>query len=100
MQTVNNAPFTLDEYDYLYKHYAELGAAECAERLNRTVGSIENHAYKLGISSKSKFKQYELDYASTYGRALGTAMIFLLPDRTSTEVEELIRCKNTYPPRS
>lgn len=87
-------PWSFYEYDYLYKHYNTDGAEACAKELGRSVSSVESKASKLGLLPQGTFKQFELNYASTYGKSLGGAMIFLLPYRTSYEVEELIACKH------
>lgn len=91
---VQGTPWTFQEYDYLYKHYNKDGGKKCAEALGRTIAQVENKADKLGLLAQGSFKQYELDFASTYGKTLKGAMIFLLPHRTSYEVEELIECRN------
>lgn len=86
-------PWCFNDYDFLYKNYNKLGAAACAKELNRSVSSVESKAAKLNLIPQGEFKQYELNYASTYGKTLGTAMIFLLPYRTTSEVQELIECR-------
>ena len=87
-------PWTFQEYDYLYKNYNKIGAIECAKHLHRTLTQVMNKAERLELTPQGEFKQHELDFASTYGKCLGGAMIFLLPKRTSYEVKELIECKN------
>jgi len=86
-------PWSFADYKFLYENYNTLGPVECAKELNRSVSSVENKAEKLKISRQGSFKQYELDYASTYGKSLGTALIFLLPHRTTCEVRELLECR-------
>lgn len=89
-------PWTFQDYDYLYKHYNTDGAVACADVLHRSVDHVEAKAEKMSLIPQGAFKQYELDLASTYGKTLGGAMIFLLPHRTTYEVKELIECKNKH----
>lgn len=90
--------WTFEELDVIYKSYNTDGAEKVAERLGRSISTVHNKADKLGLLPQGEFKKYELDLASTYGKTLGSAMIFLLPRRTTNEVVELIRCKHDYSP--
>lgn len=93
---VQGNQWSFREIDYVYKHYNVDGAESVSKVLGRSVTSVISKAEKLNLKRKGEFQKYELDYASTYGRPLGGAMIFLIPDRTSLEVKELIKCKNTH----
>ncbi len=85
-------PWSYAEYDYVYKHYSSDGPVACAEHLGRPVESVNSKAEKLGISINGDFTDTELQYARSYGSILKGSLMFLLPHRTSNEIEELIRC--------
>lgn len=87
--------WTFSEIDYLYKHYNTDGACKVSDELSRSEPSVRNKAEKLCLKRSGSFTQAELAYASSYGKVLGTALTFLLPHRTSYEVKELIKCKNS-----
>ena len=84
--------YTYEEYDYIYKHYNTDGAEAISQCLERSVPSIENKANKLGLSPKGVFTTNELQLAQKYGSTLGDAMVFILPDRTVPEIQELVAC--------
>lgn len=84
--------YTIDEYDYIYKHYNEEGAEAVGEALNRSASSVESKAQKLGLVPHNSFTDEELSLAKEYNKTLGTALIFLFPYRTVSEIEELIKC--------
>lgn len=84
--------YTYDEYAYIYNHYNTEGAAAISEALERSVPSIENKASKLGLVPHGVFTTNELALAQKYGADLGEAMIFLMPERTIPEIQELIAC--------
>lgn len=88
--------WTFNEIDYVYKHYNTDGVESVSTELNRSVSSVRCKAEKLNLKSCGDFTRSELNYASTYAKSLGTALTFLLPNRTSHEVEELIKCKSCY----
>lgn len=88
--------WTFSEIDYVYKHYNTDGAESVANKINRSVSSVRCKAEKLNLKSCGEYTHNELNYTSTYAKTLGTALIFLLPNRTSHEVEELIKCKNYH----
>lgn len=43
-------PWSAEEVAYLRKHYNAQGAVWCAEQLNRSLKSVHNKAYKLGVT--------------------------------------------------
>lgn len=88
----NNTNWSLQEYSVVYNEYPFTGPVPIADKLNRTVNSVVGKAIKLGVEMPKPFTSEEKVIASTYGKSLGTALIFLLPNRTVIEVSELLKC--------
>ena len=88
--------WSFEDYDYLYKHFNVDGVTACAKALQRSETAVQSKAAKLGLVPQGAFTPQELSFANSYGKALGGALIFVLPYRTSVECEELIECKNKH----
>ena len=91
----NNANWSLQEYAVVYNEYPVVGPVPIADKLDRTVNSVVGKAIKLGVDMPKEFTQEEINLAKTYGKQLGSALIFLLPHRTTVEVGELLKCVST-----
>lgn len=83
--------WTYDEYDCVYRKFPIFGVDFCAKEINRSIDTIENKARALGVSPYKEFTEQEIKVAKEYGKRLGQALMFLLPNRTSWEVSELLR---------
>lgn len=90
----NNANWSLQEYTVVYNEYPFSGPVPIADKLNRTVNSVVGKAIKLGVEMPKEFTPEEKHLAEVYGKQLGSALIFLLPNRTVVEVGELLKCVN------
>ena len=88
----NNANWSLQDYAVVYNEYPFVGPVPIADKLNRTVNSVVGKAIKLGVDMPKDFTPEEKAIATTYGKTLGTGLIFLLPHRTVVEVGELLKC--------
>lgn len=82
--------WTFQEYDFLYKNYCSRGPKYVAEQLNRTVASVSNKASKMDLLY-GPYSEEERQYIKTYGESLKGALIFLMPDRCSTDFEEMTK---------
>lgn len=72
----------LDEYPFKGNALAqEMGVAKA---------TLQDKADKLGVSSVSLFTEEEVRYLSMYGRTLGSASIFLMPNHTNIEVNKAL----------
>lgn len=89
---MNKSLYTLEEYDYIYKHYHCDSIESIADHLGRSVPSVEHRAAKLGLGVVKPFSGDEVQLAKKYGPILGDALVFLVPDRTTSEVRELNTC--------
>ncbi len=58
-----------------------------AKELNVTKIALTEKADRLGVSNVSRFTSEERELLSVYGRSLGKASMFLMPDHTATEIE-------------
>ena len=92
----HGSPWTFEDYDYLYKNYSTEGPVVCSEKLERSVEVVNTKAMQLNLELQGGFKQEEIALARSYGKTLGNAMIFLLPKRTTHEIEELIECVSKH----
>lgn len=81
-----------EDYAYLYKHYPKEGAKFVSSQLGRSVSVVVQKAEKLGIHENVPFSPEEVKISTAYGKKLGTALMFLMPERTTHEVEELLQC--------
>lgn len=87
-----NQSWTIQDYDYLYKHYCSDGPKACANHLGVPVGLVKIKAKQLGIFFKRKATKEEIHLCKCYSTALGSALIFLMPDRSVSEIEEMVQC--------
>lgn len=94
--TTHGNQWSFEDYDYLYKHFAVNGVVSCAKELQRSETAVTSKSMKLGLSSQSPYTAQELNFANSYGKVLGGALMFLMPNRTSGECKELIECKNMH----
>lgn len=85
--------WTYEDYNYMYQNYNKLGVDVVSQELNRSVVTVNAKAIKLGLKSAGPFTEEEKKLARSYGKNLGTALMFLLPHRTSVEIEELLECQ-------
>lgn len=90
---MQSKPWTYADLDMLYKEYAYSDTEELAKKMNRTVQSVESKALHLNLYKSVSFTNTEKKTAEMFGKELGTALIFLMPDRTVTEVEVLLSCE-------
>ena len=86
----DSKPWSYEEIDILYKNYALRTIDELVEMLGRTKPSIEQKARKMGLYHNPTFTQAEKKLAKTLGKDL----VFLMPERTISEVEVLLNCNN------
>lgn len=92
MDSVVGKPWVFSDYDFLYKHFNTDGLEACAEHLERHREHVQLKAEKLGLYPSGPFTAQEIKYAKAYGSTLKGSLMFLLPGRTSAEIEELIKC--------
>jgi hypothetical protein len=83
--------WTWEDYDTLRKEYPRLGNDIVNVIPNRSLATIKNKAEKLHTYNYPIVSAEERKLVDTYGNALGTAMIFLLPSRTVYEIEEMLK---------
>ena len=88
----NENQWTYDDYRYLYENFYKEDAAGCANKLRKPIATVRSKAERLGLISHTEYTQEEIKLARAYGKILKGAMIFMLPHRTSSEIEELIVC--------
>ena len=88
----DTTPYTFDDYDYIYKHFNQDGPVSVAQHLGRSVASVTNRSTKLNLLSQGAPTAEELKYCRNYGKTLGTALMFLMPNRTTVEIEEMLAC--------
>lgn len=88
----DTSPYTFEDYDFIYKNFNSTPIAEIAEKLGRSIASVRIKAEKLGLIKTGEFTATEQQYARTYGKTLGTALMFVIPDRTSSAIKELLQC--------
>lgn len=87
-----NANWTWDEYDTLRNKYPKMGPDIVQEIQGRSITNITARAEKLNTHIMRPFTEEELSLARQYHKHLGTALQFLLPDRSPIEIEELLAC--------
>lgn len=84
-------PWSFEEYDYLYKNYPTMGAEAVAEQLGRSVNSVRTKAERLMLWEHVGFQPEEISLIKSYGKHLGTAMIFLMPNRTTHDIKGMLK---------
>ena len=89
-----NSNWSYSEYDVLYKEYPINGPVAVSDKIGRTVTSTVGRASKMGLNVPTPFTPQELQLARVYRAQLGDALIFLMPNRTTVEIEALLRCVN------
>lgn len=78
------------DYDLVYKQYPFKGVEVKDELADRTPTSIMTKAKRLGVSTDCPLTEAERELISKYGKDLGTALIFILPERTTEEIKEAL----------
>lgn len=79
------------DYDYLRKEYP-LSVKKTFEHFSDTKpATIQTRALRIGACAFVPFTQEEKALAEAYGKTLGSALIFLLPNRTPSEVALLLK---------
>lgn len=94
MQNVQGTPWSIKDYQYLHEHYNMDGADRCAVALGRSPSAVSAKASKLLLDPQGEFTDEEIRLAKSYGNFLGTALIFIMPNRTHFEIEALLQCVN------
>lgn len=87
-----NKLWNYNDYKTVYAQFPIIGAIDTATLLGRSVNSTISKAVRMNISTPTEFSPMELSMAENYGKTIGKSLIFLLPNRTTTEIEELLRC--------
>lgn len=85
-------PWTYEELDTLYNEYYTSPIKDLAEKLNRTVQSVESKAMKMYLRKDTNFTSHEMSVAKTFGSTLGSATMFLLPECSVPELGVLFKC--------
>lgn len=85
-------PWNYRDYHYVYRNYPKESLESISCELGRSPVTVKAKALKLGVKACGPFTDEEKKLARTYGKALGSALMFLLPHRTSYEIEELLQC--------
>lgn len=84
--------WTWDEYNIIRNKYP-FEATDIAKDLpERSVRQIRDKAEQLNTFVKQPFTAEELKLAKNYGQSLGSALMFLMPNRAPVEVKELLGC--------
>lgn len=89
-----NNNWTWEDYATLRNCYPSMGADITTVIEGRSLVNIEARAEKLNTHIKKPFTDNEKHLAKYYKSTLGTALIFLLPDRSPSEIKELLECIN------
>lgn len=76
--------------DYLYNNYSLGDDASICKELDVTKTAISAEVEKLHLRRCGRFTEEELNTAERYGSSLGTALIFLMPQRSVPEVRQLL----------
>ena len=84
--------WTWADYDTVRKNYPSKGEATLELLTDRTPSALLNKAQRLGVSHSTTLLEEEKELLNMYGKALGTAMVFLMPKRTVFEVKEALSC--------
>ena len=92
MEGNNEKQWSYADYDKLYNEYPTRDVVTLAKEMGVSVSNLVDRACTLNIHNMKEPEQKELELAKSYGKALGSAMIFLLPERTPQECKELMEC--------
>ena len=93
LEVINLSQFwTWDDYDTIRKEYPYKGKAITEDLPERSLTVIENKAERLNTYIHTTFTEQELKVAKSFGKSLKGCLLFLLPNRTPREIEELLAC--------
>lgn len=81
-----------DDYDVLRSKYPIEGIAVADRFPGSSADTIRTRALMIGANAAIDFTAEEKEIAKRFGSTLGTALIFLMPERTPVEVEKLLQC--------
>lgn len=81
-----------NDYDTVRRQYPYKGKRLVGDLPGRSAINIESKAERLHTYIHSPFTPEELKIAKSFGKSLKECIIFILPDRSISEIEELLEC--------
>ena len=81
-----------NDYDIVRRQYPYKGKRLTEDLPGRSTINIESKADCLRTYIHSSFTPEEIKIAKSFGKSLHECIIFLLPDRSISEIEELLAC--------
>lgn len=96
---MNQKNWTWEEYKCVRDRFPYEGFNIVSSLNSRGVAYTAEKAAMLHTSLHKEFTEEEREYARQYGRIVGTALIFFMPSRSVTEVEDLL-CQEGITPRA
>lgn len=83
--------WTFQDYDFLYRNYCQNGSKFVADNLGKNALTASKKASRMGLLY-GDYTDEERDTIRKYGKYLNGALVFLMPDRCSYDLEEMARC--------
>ncbi|MCM1234395.1 MAG: hypothetical protein NC489_30205 [Ruminococcus flavefaciens] len=80
-----------NDYDVIRNNYPIEGVKVTERFPGSTFETVRSRALKIGAGAPLPFTDREIELAKKYGSTLGSALIFLMPERTPVEIAELLK---------
>ena len=84
--------WTWSDYDVIRKEYAKDKSNVYSKLKDRSPEAIDDRAVRINVKHDSSLREEETKLLEEYGDVLGSAIVFLMPDRTVYEVKEALQC--------
>ncbi len=82
--------WTWKDYDLIRTRYPLEGISIAKEFPGSAKDTVRSRAVRIDAGPPHQFTEAEMDLVQRYGSTLGTALIFLIPDRTPAEIEQFL----------
>lgn len=82
--------WTWKDYDIIRNRYPIEGIKIATEFPGSALDTIRSRAVRIDAGPPHQFTAEEKELVQRYGSTLGTAMIFLIPERTPVEIQQFL----------
>lgn len=88
---MQQSTWTWNDYDTLRKQYPVMGIGITKLFPNVSIENIQKRTERLNTFVHTPFTDEEKQLAKEYGPTLGSALMFVIPNRTPDELAELLQ---------
>lgn len=83
--------WTWEDYAVIRNNYPVEGMKIAKRFPGSTMDTIRSRAIRVNTGAPVPFTQEEIELAKRFGSTLGSALIFLMPERAPVEIQQLLK---------